>query len=111
MPHSVGVRSAAVPRTTTWRRDVAMSRVPPPPPRSPPHPRRPAASLVDSMIAARGPPGEPPALPAYLHAINTAASPVVRHDAMSWEGHEGTEDTTGREASVTAASLLILVPW
>jgi hypothetical protein len=30
---------------------------------------------------------------------------------MSWEGHEGTEDTTGEGASVTAASLLILVPW
>jgi hypothetical protein len=30
---------------------------------------------------------------------------------MSWEGHEATEDTTGREASVTAASLLILIPW
>lgn len=63
------------------------------------------------MIPARGPPGEPPALPVHLHAINTAASPAVRHDAMSWEGHEGTEDTTGREASVTATSLLILIPW
>jgi hypothetical protein len=63
------------------------------------------------MIPARGPLGEPLALPVDLHEINTAASPAVRHDAMSWEGREGTEDTTGREATVTAASLLILVPW
>jgi hypothetical protein len=48
------------------------------------------------MIPARGPQGEPRALPVDLHAINTAASPAVRHDAMSWEGREGTEDTTGR---------------
>ncbi len=48
------------------------------------------------MIPARGPLGEPLALPVDLHAINTAASPAVRHDAMSWEGREGTEDTTGQ---------------
>jgi len=48
------------------------------------------------MIPAGAPRGEPPALPIRLHAINTAASPAVRHDPMCWEGREGTEDTTGQ---------------
>jgi hypothetical protein len=65
------------------------------------------------MIPARVPQGEPGAvLPHDLHAIITAASPAVRHGAVFLEvdvrerGYDG-----GMEANVTAASLLILVPW
>ena len=65
------------------------------------------------MIPARGPPGESVAIsPPDLHANITAASPAVRHGAVFLEvdvrerGYDG-----GMEANVTAASLLILVPW
>ena len=49
------------------------------------------------MIPDRAPHGEPD-----LHANITAASPAVRHDTVG---------CYRREANVTAASLIILVPW
>ncbi len=64
------------------------------------------------MIPARVPRGEPVAvLPHDLHVNITAASPAVRHGAVSLAADVRNEDTTAREANVTAASLLILVPW
>jgi len=65
------------------------------------------------MIPARVPPGESVAvLPLDLHAIITAASPAVRHGAVSL-GADARKSRIrrAREANVTAAGLLILVPW
>jgi len=65
------------------------------------------------MIPARGPPGESVAIsPPDLHANITAASPAVRHGAVSL-GADARKPRIrrAREANVTAAGLLILVPW
>jgi hypothetical protein len=46
-----------------------------------------------------------------LHAVITSVSRAVRSAALSWEGPIGTDDDRRRRRRLTAADLLVLVPW
>jgi hypothetical protein len=47
----------------------------------------------------------------HLHAVITATSPVVRSGTLSWDMPCGPMSRRAREAKLTAADLLVLVPW